>query len=194
MDKLKMKIKDIKQDDKNANKGTARGYGMLEHSLQQHGFGRSILLDKNNKIIAGNKTAEIAGSIGLENVRVIESDGKDIIAVRRTDLDLDKDASAKALAIADNRVSEVSLAWDTSQLAEIGKDIDLSAFFTTQETSVLIPKDPDVAVKKTDEKNEYEVQVKILYFKPADWMEYKNKIINFLFENKIDYRIDEDWL
>ena len=62
-------IKDLQFDNHNANKGTARGRGMLEKSLQKYGAGRSILIDKNNKIIAGNKTIEIAGEIGLDNIQ-----------------------------------------------------------------------------------------------------------------------------
>lgn len=54
-----LRISDLIPDDRNANKGTERGNGLLERSLQQYGAGRSILIDKNNRIIAGNKTVEI---------------------------------------------------------------------------------------------------------------------------------------
>lgn len=53
-------VKDLIFDSHNANKGTSRGRGMLEKSLSKYGAGRSILLDKNNRIIAGNKTVEVA--------------------------------------------------------------------------------------------------------------------------------------
>ena len=76
---------------------------MLENSLRKYGAGRSILTDKNGRIIAGNKTFEMAGQIGFEDVDVIKSDGTKLIAVQRTDLDLLKDLlkdkSAKELAI-----------------------------------------------------------------------------------------------
>jgi len=39
----------------NANRGTERGTSALESSLELYGAGRSILLDKNGIIIAGNK-------------------------------------------------------------------------------------------------------------------------------------------
>src|SRR5689334_3265124 len=96
------KLADLTPDDKNANRGTERGAALLENSLREYGAGRSILVDSKGKIIAGNKTVEQAGQIGLEDVIVVQTDGTKLVAVQRTDLDLDKDPRAKALAIADN--------------------------------------------------------------------------------------------
>ena len=53
-------LSDLTPDTKNANKGTQRGRGLLEKSLRQHGAGRSVLVDRDGEIIAGNKTVEIA--------------------------------------------------------------------------------------------------------------------------------------
>ena len=58
-------IKDLTPDPQNANKGTERGVEMLEQSLRSYGAGRSLLIDKNGVVIAGNKTLEAAASIGL---------------------------------------------------------------------------------------------------------------------------------
>lgn len=98
-------IKDLTFDNKNANKHTQKGLGLLEKSLQRLGAGRSILLDKDNNIIAGNGVVEIAGQIGLENIRIIDSDGSEIIAVRRTDVTLDS-KKGRELAIADNQTAK----------------------------------------------------------------------------------------
>lgn len=103
------KVRDLIPDAKNANKGTERGSGMLEHSLRTYGTGRSILIDKKGRIIAGNKTAEAAGALGLDKVVVVETDGRTLIAVQRMDLDLETDTKAKELAIADNRIGDVNL-------------------------------------------------------------------------------------
>jgi DNA modification methylase len=113
----KAKISDLLPDDKNYNKGTEFGESLLEKSLQNYGAGRSILLDKNNRIIAGNKTAQTAGGIGLDNVLIIESDGSKLIAVKRTDIDLDTKAG-RELALADNAVSKVNLEWDEENLKQ----------------------------------------------------------------------------
>lgn len=121
-----MNIVDLKFDDRNCNTGTARGRELVRQSLQKYGAGRSILVDKNGKVIAGNKTLEQAIAEGLE-IEVLKSDGKKLVAVQRTDLDLDKDQAARELAIADNRTSELGLEWDYDLLAEMPEDF-LSEF------------------------------------------------------------------
>jgi hypothetical protein len=52
--------------------------------------------------------------------------------------DLTKDSKAKALAIADNRVAELDLDWDVTELQAIGKDVDLSNFFSEEELASLL--------------------------------------------------------
>lgn len=124
------KISDLIPDARNANKGTMRGRGMLEHSLRQYGAGRSVLIDREGRVIAGNKTLEVAGEIGLEDVVVVQTDGTKIVAVQRMDLDLAKDPRARELAFADNRVGEVDLDWDADELlASIGEGLSLEGLF-----------------------------------------------------------------
>lgn len=86
---IEKKLSDLKQDDRNLNRGTEEGKAMITKSLQQFGAGRSILLDKNDRIIAGNKTHENAEEIGMEDVIVVETDGTKLVAVKRTDIDID---------------------------------------------------------------------------------------------------------
>jgi hypothetical protein len=127
-----MKIAALKFDPRNANKGTDRGRKALALSLKQFGAGRSILIDKNGAVIAGNKTLAQAIARGDKEVTVVKTDGTKIVAVQRTDLDL-RDAKAKGLAVADNRVGELDLDWDKDTLAEIAKDVDLSSFWEPDE-------------------------------------------------------------
>ncbi len=121
----------INPDQRNANKGTKRGKELLKQSLQELGGGRSILLDKDGNIIAGNKTFEAAQESGIK-VRVIEAGRDELVAVQRTDLDLDDPTGeARRLAYLDNRVSELDLDWDPDQLAadlELGIDLDELGF------------------------------------------------------------------
>jgi hypothetical protein len=145
-----IKISDLIPDKNNANRGTERGRGMLEKSLSKYGAGRSILIDKNNQIIAGNKTAQVAGENGFENVRIIESDGSEIIAVKRTDLDLDKDKAARELAIADNRVGEIDLDWNLNIKTD---DLNLDDFFSEEELTELQGSDQE---KLREQENELE--------------------------------------
>jgi hypothetical protein len=112
------KIENLIPDDLNANKGTEYGQHLIESSLSKFGAGRSILLDKNNRIIAGNKTVENAGIIGLEDVIIVETTGKQIVAVKRMDIDLDT-AQGRELAIADNASAKANISWDHENIEKI---------------------------------------------------------------------------
>jgi hypothetical protein len=146
------KLSDFKQDTRNANKGNDRGNAMIQQSIKRLGTGRSIVVDKDGTIIAGNKTAENALAVGMEDVIVVESDGTKLIVVRRTDLDLETDPAARELAIADNRTSEVSMTWDVEQLESLAVDtevpIGISNFFTGDEFASLTV--PDVKLPEKE--------------------------------------------
>ena len=132
------KLDTLTPDHANANKGTERGRYALEASLRQFGAGRSILLDKNGRIIAGNKTVETAADVGLDDVLIVETDGKQIVAVQRTDLDIDREAG-RGLAYADNRTSELDLSWNAEQvLADLNAGVDLSALWRQDELDSLL--------------------------------------------------------
>lgn len=127
-------LDELQPDDDNQNRGTERGVGVLEHSVQHHGAGRSILLDKHGRIIAGNKTAEAAMSVGLRDVIIVPTDGTQLVAVQRLDLDLTTDMRARELAIADNRTGELGLSWDAESLKRAQEQgADLSPYFSDEE-------------------------------------------------------------
>ena len=105
-------------DDRNANLGTARGRELLGKSLQELGAGRSIVIDRARRVIAGNKTVEQARVLNLP-IQVVKSDGRTLFVLQRTDLDLHKNPKARELALADNRTSEEGLKWDTDVLEQL---------------------------------------------------------------------------
>jgi hypothetical protein len=113
----KLKISDLTPDDKNYNKGTQFGNSLIEKSLRKFGAGRSILLDKNNRIIAGNKTIENAYTIGLDDVLVVETTGNQIVAVKRMDIDLDSKIG-RELALADNASAKANIDWDYENIQQ----------------------------------------------------------------------------
>jgi DNA modification methylase len=132
-------IADLKPDVRNANKGTQRGRGMVEASLREVGAGRSIVTDKDGRVIAGNKTLEAAADIGLK-IRVVETTGQELVVVQRNDLDLSDDTGpARKLAYYDNRAGETGLAWDAEVLlADLNNGVDLSGMFNADELDVLL--------------------------------------------------------
>lgn len=122
----KAKLSDLIADNKNFNKGTEYGQSLIEKSLRKFGAGRSILIDKNNRIIAGNKTVENAAAIGLDDLQIVESDGTKIIAVKRTDIDLDSKAG-RELALADNATSKANIDWDIETTFEVANEFGFDA-------------------------------------------------------------------
>ena len=132
-------VADLRPDPANANKGTERGRYMVEASLREAGAGRSIVVDKNGKIIAGNKTLESWADISGE-IEIVRTDGKKLVVVQREDLDLDDvEGLARKLAYFDNRAGEVGLSWDTEQLlSDIQSGVDLDAMFRQDEIDELL--------------------------------------------------------
>lgn len=153
-------LADLTPDSKNANKGTPRGTGVIEHSLRKFGAGRSILLDKNGKVIAGNKTIEGAASIGLEDVQIVQSDGKRLIAVQRTDIDLDT-PQGREMALADNRAGELNLEWDAEVLAELAQDgVNLDDLWSEDELAALLQTVPNFEPVGIDEQGRLDEKAK----------------------------------
>lgn len=113
---------------------------MLEGSLSDLGAGRGILLDKHSRIIAGNKTTEVAAEIGMEKVIIVHTTGDTLVAVQRDDLDLnDRRGQARRMAYADNRVGQVSLDFDPVIIAsDLEAGVALSGFFFDDELQHLL--------------------------------------------------------
>ena len=110
-------IKDLHPDKRNARKHNPRNIGMIEKSLQELGAGRSILIDQDNNIIAGNGTIEAAGNAGITKLQIVDADGDTIIAVRRK---LTK-RQATRMALMDNRTAETA-DWNTDILQELREE------------------------------------------------------------------------
>ena len=136
-------VADLSADPRNANLGTARGHDALARSLTEYGAGRSVLIDRNGCVIAGNKTVDEARRLNIP-LLVVETDGHHLVAVQRNDLDLATDPRARALAIADNRVGELDLEWDLEMLKRLHDEgLDLSSFWTNDELATLLGTTPE---------------------------------------------------
>lgn len=148
---VKRKLRDLITDQRNANKGTVRGLAMLDDSIREDGIGRGILLDRHNNIIGGNKTVERLVDQGFEDVIIVSTDGKTLVATQRVDVDLDS-PQGRRMAIRDNRVAETDLAWDADVLQALaGEGVDLAPFFDADELAAILQSVPDVDFKQYDE-------------------------------------------
>ena len=116
-------LADLTPDGENFNKHTEFGQKLLEDSLRKFGAGRSILVDKDGIIIAGNSTTETAAAIGMEDVIVVPTDGKKLVVVQRTDLSLDS-PEGRELALADNMTALKGIDIDLEKVKEhLGDDL-----------------------------------------------------------------------
>src|SRR5262249_384252 len=99
-------------------KHTPRNVAMVVDALQEVGAARSIVIDEKGIVLAGNATIKAAGQAGLARVKVVDADGSEIIAVRRTNL---TERQKKRLALSDNRAAELA-EWDTDVLGDLLRD------------------------------------------------------------------------
>jgi len=128
-------IADLTHDPKNARKHGKRNLDTIAKSLEECGAARSIVIDENGVILAGNGLVEAAGQLGIENVQIVQADGNTIIAVQRTGLTAKQ---KKRLALFDNRSAELA-EWDAGALAElVAEDFDFDALFLPYELDSLL--------------------------------------------------------
>ncbi len=135
-----IRLDELQPDAQNANLGTDRGAWALQESLIRFGVGRGLLADREGRLIAGNKTAEALRKLNPEiPVIIVPTTGDALVVTQRLDLDLEADPAARELAIADNRVAELDLAWDAQQIAAGAEQgLDLAILFHQHEIESLL--------------------------------------------------------
>lgn len=129
-------IRDLTPDPANARKHGPRNVGTIVSALQEVGAARSIVIDEDGTILAGNATVEAAGEAGITKVHVVDADGSTIVAVRRTGLT----AAQKArLALFDNRAAELADGWNLDVLSALqAAGVKLEDMWTEQELAALL--------------------------------------------------------
>ncbi len=106
-------MKKIKLDPNNTRKHGDKNKNQIRESFEKNGAGRSVLIDSDGILIAGNGAYEQAEKLGVKT-RIVETDGTELVIVKRTDLKYD-DPKRRRLAIADNATAESSK-WDFEEL------------------------------------------------------------------------------
>jgi hypothetical protein len=128
-------ISELIPDKKNARRHPQRNMGMIMQSLQEVGAARSIVIDENNEILAGNGVVEAAGQVGIENVVIIPADGNTLYAIQRTGLTQEQKTR---LALFDNRAGELA-EWDGEELSKLfAEEFDFTGLFFDNEIESLI--------------------------------------------------------
>lgn len=124
-----MEIKDLKQDKRNYRRHNQRNLDLIKKSVTEVGLGRSVVIDNENEIVCGNGLVSTLDK--NTPIKVIETDGSELVVVKRTDLATNDD-KRKQLAIMDNSTSESSewdfekleADFDTEELEDWGLDVD----------------------------------------------------------------------
>jgi DNA modification methylase len=133
---LPLTIADLKPDPHNRRAHPERNLDMMADALRTVGAARSIVLNEQNEILAGNGIVQAAAAAGITRVQLVEADGQTIVAVRRSGLTADEQ---RRLAMYDNRTGELAT-WDAAQLAaDLQDGADLTPFFLDAELEALIP-------------------------------------------------------
>ena len=116
-------IDDLIQEDHNFNKGTEAGAELIGRSFKEHGAGRSVFIDKNNRLVGGNKAQKGFKGAGYRKVVIVDSDPDTLVAVRRKDVDLDT-KEGREMAMLDNLTTQVNLSWDKVELEAVQADVE----------------------------------------------------------------------
>lgn len=149
---------EIKFDKRNYRKHNDKNKELIRKSLQECGAGRSIFIDSEGEIIGGNGVYEQAQKLKMP-VKIIETDGSELVVVKRTDLKTD-DEKRKQLAIMDNSTSDSSefdlellkMDFDLPELMEMG--VEIPEIQTTEEETDVeedeVPQDVETRCKRGD--------------------------------------------
>jgi DNA modification methylase len=128
-------LADLRPDLANRRSHGSRNLAMVTEALHTVGAARSIVIDEDNLILAGNGVTEAAVAAGWTKVQVVEAEGDTLVAVRRRGLTA---AQKRDLAIYDNRTAELA-EWNLEQLAaDLQNGEDLAAFFLPDELTALL--------------------------------------------------------
>lgn len=142
----------IKFDKRNYRKHSDKNKELINKSLKECGAGRSIVIDNEDNIIAGNGIYEASQKLGLKT-KIIETDGSELVVVKRTDLKTDDD-KRKQLAVMDNSTSDSS-EFDFEMLnddfeAETLQDwgLDVADFSLDDEKEIIEDEVPEIVETK----------------------------------------------
>lgn len=138
-----MKIEDLKFDERNYRVHDDRNKSLIKKSIDECGLARSVVVDSENCLIGGNG---VVSQVDKDTpIRVIETDGSELVVVKRTDLKTD-DEKRKRLAVLDNSTTDSSNFdyellqedFEIEDLADLGIDV------------------PDIKFEDEEENNEEE--------------------------------------
>lgn len=152
-------VTDIQLDPRNYRIHSKENKELIKKSLTECGAGRSVLIDNEGKLIAGNGVFEQAKALNIPT-KIVPTDGNTLIVVQRTDL-ATADKKRQKLAVFDNSTSDTSefnnekikKDFTIEEIKELGvQEVEISAESPTTITEDEVPDAAKVEtrVKKGD--------------------------------------------
>ena len=138
MQVISVPISSVCFDNQNARKHEERSISSISSSLLQFGQQKPIVIDGDNKVLAGNGTLQAAIGLHWTNIWAVKTELRGALAV--------------AFAIADNRTAELS-SWEEDvlwsqldSLSDANEELFLSTGFTETEMERLQPEDEELGL------------------------------------------------
>jgi DNA modification methylase len=145
-----IRLEDLLPDPDNLRLHPEENLDLIMDSLQEIGPARSITIDTDGVVWAGNGVVEAARMAGITKVRKIIARPDELVAVEIQEEDLEK---KRRYAIRDNRSSELSR-WDSARIAELhAAGRDLSFAFNASALQEIIDRMPAAATHTAEEKD-----------------------------------------
>lgn len=145
-------ISELKFDPHNPRIRTAFSSKVIEKSLEEFGACRSIVIDETGTVRAGNGTLEQATQLGIEKVIIVETTGKELVAVKRSGL---TDEQWTKYTVADNTSSDFS-SWDAEILAEIAERVEITDFFPEEQLDEILGENNEKTENSYEPDNDYQ--------------------------------------
>jgi site-specific DNA-methyltransferase (adenine-specific)/site-specific DNA-methyltransferase (cytosine-N4-specific) len=126
-------IEEIEDDPNNTNLGTDRGNAMVRASYDKFGHLESGVIDRNGKLIGGEKRKNAAIAVGITKAKIVPIGPDEILVGQRMDLDVSSPEGMEASQIL-NRSAVVSINIDVAAVrANVTEGMDLSLMYSSNE-------------------------------------------------------------
>jgi len=134
MDEIRIvDIEEIEDDPNNTNLGTDRGNAMVRASYDRFGHLESGVIDKNGRLIGGEKRKRAAIAAGIRRAKIVQIAPGEILVGQRSDIDVLTPEGMEASQIL-NRSAVVSINIDPAAVrANIAYGMNLSLMYSDNE-------------------------------------------------------------
>lgn len=160
-------VADLIQDEHNYRKHSDTNKARIKKSIDEAGLGRSVVIDADGVLVAGNGVQQVIDKD--TPVRVVETDGTELVVVKRTDLHTD-DPRRKTLALADNATAD-DVEWDFDAIAEDWTEEEMGEWGITAEEKVDKAKKQQADVPFTEILGEEHNYIVLFFDNTVDWLQ-----------------------